>query len=271
MLVIIGTLSNFGTIIGDALTRPLLGQPGGNLQTEQAPRAGAAQQPAEPGFFVHGHFVTGATALLLMPLPQSVVRVGGNYTAATNASSRYDMAQAELRMVGVGGQVQELEVMSKDIGPTPHGLDRTHPGHYPIGLLRIGPPATTVDLVDSHDNDGLGQAAREAIYARTLVIEPGATLRTNTHMIYYGTLVISGQVDDPDNLVAIIPVPQDFDLDFDVDLDDYSPLWGCVGGPGSGNTGGTCTAAQFGQADSDNDNDVDLFDIRKFQLAFTGD
>lgn len=271
MLVIIGTLSNFGTIIGNALTRPLLGHHGGNLQTEQAPSAGAAQQPAEQGFFVHGHFVTGATALLLMPLPQSVVRVGGNYTAATNASTRYDMAQAELRMVGVGGQAQELEVMSKDIGPTPHGLDRTRPGHYPIGMLRIGPPATTVDLVDSHDNDGLGQGTPEAIYAKTLVIESGATLRTNTHMVYYGTLVLSGQVDDPDNLVGIIPVPQDFDLDFDVDLDDYRTLYRCVEGPGSGNSGGACTAAQFDQADSDNDNDVDLLDIRKFQLAFTGD
>lgn len=271
MLVIIGTLSNFGTIIGDALTRPLLGYAGGDLQIEQPLSAGAAQQPAEQGFFVHGHFVTGATALLLMPLPQSVVRVGGNYTAATNASARYDMAHAELRMVGVGGKAQELEVMSKDIGPIPHGLDRTHTGHYPIGMLRIGPPATTVELVDSHDNDGLGQAAREAIYAKTLVIEPGATLQTNKHMVYYGTLVLNGQVDDPDNLVEIIPAPQDFDLDFDVDLDDYSALDRCVGGPGSGISGGTCTAVQFDQADSDNDNDVDLLDIRKFQLAFTGD
>ncbi len=101
--------------------------------------------------------------------------------------------------------MQNLEIMSKDIGPDPDGLDRTLAGHYPIGTLRIGPTPTTVDMVDNHDNDGLGQGACEAIYVQDLIIESGATLNTNGCKVYYSTLTLDGAVDNPANLLEIVP------------------------------------------------------------------
>jgi len=86
-------------------------------------------------------------------------------------------------------------------------LDRSQPGHFPIGTLRIGPTPTTVDLVDNHDNDGQGQAVGEAIYAAELIIDTGATLNTNGYRVYYGTLTNNGAVDTPANLIAIGPPP----------------------------------------------------------------
>ena len=51
-----------------------------------------------------------------MPSPQLSVRVEGNYDVDINNNANYDMAQAELRMIGSGGLPQSLEVMSLDIG-----------------------------------------------------------------------------------------------------------------------------------------------------------
>lgn len=270
-LVVIGALSNFGTIIGDARVRPLSDRPGETGRTEQSQVTERVQQPTEQGFFVHGHFLTGATALFLMPVPQSVVQVGGDFDAASTVSGRYDMSRAELRMAGGGERLQGLEVMSEDIGPSPFALNRAQPGHYPIGTLRIGPTATTVDLVDNHDNDRLGQSTPEAIYVEELIVEPGATLLTNTYKIYYGMLIFKGHVDNPDNLRELVPVPLDLDQDLDVDLDDYRLVDACVDGPGQSIPEGMCTVTQFALADSDDDNDVDLVDIQVFQIAFTGE
>ncbi len=147
-----------------------------------------------------------------MPSPQLSVRVEGNYDVAINNNANYDMVQAELRMIGLGGVPQSLEVMSQDIGPDPAGLDRTVPGHYPIGTLRIGPTRTTVNMTDIHDNDGLGQKLCEAIYVQDLIIESGATLNTLGCPVYYVNLTNNGTVDDPANLIALPPPPSTADI-----------------------------------------------------------
>ena len=47
--------------------------------------------------------------------------------------------------------------------PASTGLDRTLPGHFPIGTLRIGPDNSIVRLVDRRDNGNNGQSTPEAI------------------------------------------------------------------------------------------------------------
>ncbi|MCZ6611479.1 MAG: hypothetical protein O6941_02495, partial [Planctomycetota bacterium] len=191
---IFGILTNNGTINGNV-------------------SGGAASGPGDDfGLAVSGDLVLGPSASLLMPSSQLSVRVEGNYDVAINNNANYNMAQAELRMIRLGGLPQSLEVMSLDIGPDPAGLDRTLPGHYPIGTLRIGPTRTTVNMADVHDNDGLGQVMCEAIYVENLIIESGATLNTLGCPVYYVNLTKNGTVDDPANLIALPPPPSTADI-----------------------------------------------------------
>jgi len=139
--------------------------------------------------------------------------------------------QAQLQMTG---SVQTLEIMSADIGPVSDGLDRTFAGHYPIGTLRIGPGLTTVNVVDNHDNDGLGQAQCEAIYVQNLIIESGATLNTNGCKVYYSTLTLDGAVDNPANLIEIVvvlPCPTDINNDGVTNVLDLIDVLLCFGLP----------------------------------------
>ena len=166
-----------------------------------------------------------------MPDPVWLLTVRGNYDVAITNNANYHMVQAQLRMAG---SVQALEVMSTDIGPDPDGLDRTLPGHYPIRQLRIGPGLTTVNVVDNHDNDGLGQAQCEAIYVQNLVIESGATLNTNGCKVYYSTLTLDGAVDNPANLIEIVvvlPCPTDINNDGVTNVLDLIDLLLCFGQP----------------------------------------
>ena len=113
-------------------------------------------------------------------------------------------------------------------------VDRTLPGHYPIGTLRIGPTPTTVDMVDNHDNDGLGQVLCEAIYVQDLIIETGATLNTNGCKVYYSTLTLNGAVDNPANLIEIVvalPCPTDINNDGVTNVLDLIDVLLCFGQP----------------------------------------
>ncbi len=188
LLRITGALTNSGQIIGD-------------VSTEEA--GGAEASAADLGLAASGDTVVGAGASLLMPATELTVQVEGSFDVAIDDNTNYDMAQATLQAIGPGAVPQTLEVMSEDLGPDPAGLDPTQPGHFPVGTLRIGPTPTTVDLVDNHDNDGLGQVACEAIYVDQLVIDAGATLNTNTCRIYYNQLTNNGTVDDPASLILI--------------------------------------------------------------------
>ena len=211
LLTITGNLSGSGVIIGDF---------GGGL----AP-------VADNGLTVIGDYSLGDSATL--QLADAVLKVGGDFDAAIDNSANYDMIQAELRMVGLGEAAQTLEIMSVDIGPHELGLDRTLAGHYPLRTLRIGPTPTIVNMVDTHDNDGLGQASCEAIYVENLIIESGARLNTLGCPVYYVTLTLNGEVDDPDNLIELGPCNSacvwDIDLSGDVRVPDLVKLLSCWG------------------------------------------
>ena len=237
-LTVLGTLTNNGTIIGDiAEGTRLVGS----------------------GLSVLGDYVLGPQATLVMAGQQAFVRVGGHFDCAIDSHQRYDMATATLQLVGLGEQTQNLEVMSTDIGADRAGLDRTQPGHYPIGTLRIGPTPTTVALVDAHDNDGLGQAACEAIYVQQLVLDAGTTLVTGNCRIYYGSLAGSGSVDNLGNLIPLpAPCVGDLDGDQQVGLTDLSILLANFG----------ITGATPDMGDLDGDGDVDLADLSTLLGAF---
>ena len=230
-LTILGTLTNDGTIIGNCRG----GRDGDDWQ----------------GISVSGDLIAGFGAQLLMPSPALRVRVDGNYDVAIGENERYDMCQATLVLGSLAGAGVGLEVMSRDVGPFEAGLDRTLPGHYPIGTLHIA--GATVNLIDLHDNDNLGPEPCEAVYVDALQIDAGAMLNTNGCRIYYNTLVNNGSVDQPENLILIgSGIPGDLDGDGDVDLSDLAQLlsnYGITGG------------ATYQQGDLDGDGDVDLSDL----------
>jgi hypothetical protein len=190
-LTIVGDLYNSGTIIGD-------------VQGGKRGRSAAAGD----GVSISGTFSAGVSTSLMMPDAMWRLSVGGDYDAAINDNTNYDMALATLRMDGLAGSHQALELMSEDIGPDPEGLDRTWPGHYPIGTLRLS--GTMVECVDVHDNDGLGQESCEALYVDRLIIDSGTHVATHGCRIYYNELTLNGTVDDEGDLVPIEdPCPWD--------------------------------------------------------------
>jgi hypothetical protein len=206
-LFVVGTFTSNGTITG-AICSNCLGLP--------------------PALEADGDLNLGPAANLNMPFDGSLVRVGGNFNNAINSNTRFDMSLATLQLEGTSTE-QTLEVMSTDIGPDEAGLDRTLAGHYPIGTLHIGPSPSTVRLVDTHDNDGLGQASSESIYVDTLIIDAGSRLINTTCRIYYRTLINSGIVDFPGNLIPIgTPCFADFNQDGGVDgadVGDFFAAW----------------------------------------------
>jgi hypothetical protein len=60
-------------------------------------------------------------------------------------------------------------------------------------------------------------------------------------------------------------LPGDYDVDGDVDLDDYGRFAGCITGPENGGPAAGCDLFDF-----DTDNDVDHQDFGVFQAGFTG-
>jgi hypothetical protein len=210
-LTIVGDLTNNGEIIGDV-------------------QGGLRETTPGDGMSISGNFTAGAATSLLMPDPVWTFAVGGDFDVAIDESSRYDMSRATLHLDALAGSHQTMELMSEDIGPDPLGLDRTHAGHYPIGVLRLS--GTTVELVDAHDNDGLGQSWCEAIYAEQFIIDAGAHVVTNGCRIYYGELTLNGTVDDESNLVEIgsgQPCVPDLNGDEVVNSDDLFQLLGAWG------------------------------------------
>jgi hypothetical protein len=250
-LFIFGSLTNNGTINGTVC-------------------AGCSGSP--PTLDLTGSLVLGPDANLTMPFQDALVRLGGNFDAAINDHIRYDMAQATLQFEGTGA-TQTLEAMSLDRGPDALGLDRTIAGNFPIGTLRIGQTASTVQTVDVRDNDLLGQTACEAIYVDTLIIDTGSTLDTSACVtIYYNTLINNGTVTDPAKLVPLTPpCPADFDGSGFVDSDDFVLYidqfnLGCVG-PGQdifGANPNCLTSADFDQSGF-----IDSDDFVAFIAAFS--
>ncbi len=214
-LVILGALNNEGELIGDFVA---------GITSDDT--AGEASRGSD-GLFVEADFRSGADADLCLTGGAPVLRIAGAYDVSMTDAGRYGMAGAELRLVG--RSEQRVEVMSVDIGPDPAGLDPGQPGHFPLRRLRLAPGATTVRLVDARDNDGLGQAACEAIYADEVVVGAGALLVTGSCRVYYRELTLDGIVDDRTHLVRIIACPGDVDEDGEVGFADVLEMllaWG---------------------------------------------
>lgn len=202
-LVVLSSFTNDGTIVGEACANCL---------------------STPPTLDVGGNLTLGAAASLSMPVAGSLVRLGENFDSALNNNSRYDLRDATLQFENAFASLveQTVEVMSMDIGPNASGLDRTIPGHYPVGTLRIGPVASLVRLVDNHDNDGLGQGSCEAIYVDTLWIESDSRLINTSCRIYYNTLINDGIIDVPSNVIPLAaPCPSDLNGDTLVDDSDF--------------------------------------------------
>ena len=77
-------------------------------------------------------------------------------------------------------------------------------------------------------------------------------------------------MDDPDNLIAIEPVPGDFSGDCTTDLTDYASFFDCAAGPDQlPDPPAPITPQQcLDTFDFDNDNDVDLHDFGVFADVF---
>ncbi len=262
VLIILGTLTNYGTMNGAV-------QPPPSAAKDEVTLAAATAEFGRQ-VFVQGSLVNSRSASVNLADDGTVIEFGGDFDTAIDDSSRFALSRAELRLNGPERPIQFLEVMSENIGPSAVGLRRHSRGHYPIGMLRVG-PGSTVELMDAHDNDRLGQEVAEAIYARQLVVEPGSVLLTNGYTVYYVELTLEGAVDAFENLVQLVPAAEDLDQDFDVDLDDYAVFVGCLAGPDQSDSLGGCTEAQMEAVDLDNDNDVDLGNLGVFQAAFTDD
>ncbi len=205
---LIGSLTNLGTIIGDLQTTSTVAMAAAALDNAEVAEAlEALGSPPVTGYqiAIQGDYAAGASSSLIMPAGAWKVSLTGRWDSAQDDHARFDMAEAELQLIGLA--TQTFEVMSKDVGPVEIGLDRTRPGHFPIGQVRIGPSATTVEIVDARDNDGQGQAACEALYVDILEIDAGATFSNPTCKVYYRTLVNHGTVTHPANLVQIGAVP----------------------------------------------------------------
>jgi len=243
-LTILGSLINNGTIVGDVASDS------------------ASRSASNNGLSVSGDYISGPTASIRMPDSTWTVKVGGNFDVAIEDHQRYDMATAKLSISPSSSEVKTFELMSTDIGADPSGLDRSLPGHFPIGTLHIGPGAS-VQLVDVHDNDTLGQASCEALYVRELSIESGAVLNTGSCKVYYVHLTGLPAVDDPANLRQIVILPGDADGDGQVNLQDHRSFVDCLTGPGGGLLP-NCAVFDF-----DIDMDVDLEDFEAFNVAIS--
>jgi|GEM_PF-4620347 len=217
-LTVLGALTGSGEIVGLSLSR-----------------GGPAQ-----GLFVAGELSLGAGGLLELP-PGAVANVGGSVDLAIDDASRFDLAEAELRLAGLGEE-QTLEAMSEDLGAVSAGFE-AGAGRFPIGTLRIGPTASVVRLVDARDN----APGAEAVYADRLVIEPGAELRTDGVRVYYRTIALLGTVDEPANLAAVGGAcPADLTSDGVVGAADLAVLIGGWGSASPDLTGdGAVTAADL--------------------------
>lgn len=227
---LVGNLTNNGTIHGDI---------------DQGGRGGDEAQPGD-GLNIHGSFTAGAGTSLVMPHEFWAVRIGGNIDIAINDAANYDMSLAELNATGRSGSVQNIEVMSADLGNGTDGLKQGVAGNYPLGSLIIDAVSTS-NLVDNHDNDNKTQADGEAIYCDVLVVN--GHLETNGYKVYANEIIINGSVSNNDDVIIIIDgIFGDINADGEVNVLDLLRVIADWGQPG-------------GDADLNEDGIVDILDF----------
>ncbi len=227
---LVGNLTNEGTIIGTI---------------DQGGRGGSETQPGD-GMNITGDFTAGAGTSLSMPHEFWAVRVGGNIDLAINNAANFDMSLAELNATGRAGGVQNIEVMSADLGNGTDGLKQGVAGNYPLGSLVIDASSTS-SLVDNHDNDNKTQADGEAIYCDVLIVD--GTLVTNGYKVYANEIIINGTVSNDDDVIIIVDgIFGDINADGSVNVLDLLRViadWGQGGGDADLNTDGTVDILDF--------------------------
>ena len=220
VLYVLGDITNNGTILGE-----VDGGPG--------VRGGGDPAPGD-GMRIVGNFTAGANASMMMPHPNWRLTVGGNYDVAINDSINFVMNEATLKYNGHAGE-QEVEVMGADYGGIEEALDPAYGCTFPIGNVHVNSGAHVV-LVDNRENDCEGDLA-EVMYTQNLIIEAGATLDTNGHIIYAAEYDNQGTVIGEEDIIIIDPpVYGDLNGDGLVNIDDmlivigqWGPCDGCVG------------------------------------------
>jgi len=248
LLTVTGSVSGSGQIIGDF---------GGRADGD--------------GMTVIGDYGIGAAGELLMP--SGTLKIGGHFDNAIDDYNKFDLTTATLQMVGLPEDApQLLEAAAPDNGrhvALPVTL------LFSMGTLRIGPTATTVQIVDLYDNST--GADPEAIYVDELLLEPGVTFDLNGHAVYFNSVTPAKPLNPASGVTVIdsagggklrfigLQEKGDYDDDGDMDLPDYAEFPACLSGP-AGGLGTGCAIFDF-----EPDGNVDLFDFAEFQSTFTGD
>ncbi len=231
-LYVLGNLTNNGVILGEVDGGP--GLRGGN-----GPEDG-------DGMNIVGNYTVGEDASIIMPHPYWNISVGGNFDVAINDSANFIMNEATLNLSG--HEEQTVEVLGADYGGIEEALDPSYGCTFPIGIVNVRSGAHVV-LVDNRDNDCEGDLA-EVMYAEMLVVEAGATLDTNGHIIYVADYDNQGTIVGEEDIIIIDPpVLGDLNGDSVVNIDDllivissWGPCDGCA-------------------ADFDNNGDVGIDDL----------
>jgi hypothetical protein len=225
VLYVFGDLTNNGTILGE-----VDGGPG--------VRGGEGGPVAGDGMRVEGNYNVGENASIFLPHENWRLAVGGNFNVSIDDNTRFDMSQATLAIVESNAKIQQIEVISTDMGAIEDGLNPSTAGAFPLGTLRIESGSRLVELVDFNDNDGDEQEMSEVMYVGTLIVDSGATLNTNGYIIYTSNVDNQGIIIGEDDIIIIDPpVPGDLNGDSVVNIDDLLVVLGANWGPCSGCAG----------------------------------
>lgn len=240
-----------------------------------------------------GELQVGDSGLLHVTDPTASLQIGSGLVFANGSEfdavlpTSVEMVNASLQLAstvagdvrGLGetdfifhGQIpSQLEVSGADLGALPEGLI----DNFALCGLTIGDDqhSGSVQLVDLHDNQSEASPA-EALYVHSLTVGPGSSLNLNGLHLYYAvgtidpaaTITLAGG-----SLIQVASPPSgDLDVDGDVDRSDFESFASCFTGPCADPP---CSSAQYcheccGRADFDQDGDVDLRDLARFQVEY---
>jgi hypothetical protein len=129
------------------------------------------------------------------------------------------------------GAPQLFEAGGRDWGSSQNG----YADNFALGSLEVL-PGVNVTLADSFDNDGLGQAACEALYVGSLTLGAGATVVLDDARIYYHDLNDPGATIQPTGCGALLRIAVSAgDVEFCADQNgdgvrDSNCMWWTVSG-----------------------------------------
>ncbi|GEM_PF-6334302 len=166
---------------------------------------------------------------------------------------------------GAGGLIspigiRELWEAQVDLGCYP---SCPYERYYGIGFFTDTLPGEPVNQV--------GHGGSRAGYASAFVLRPEANravcILANADVSTVALSDLAKTILDDFEAAAMAA---DFDLDGDIDTDDWLIFSGCIAGPGVSTPPPGCDPLDFDRADSDCDGDVDLDDFAEFQRIFDG-